>query len=308
MVARYVFVNGVGLVDLLGSAGPVAPEAPSGTVLINGNLESAAVQSPMTRETLWAFTGRANYGQASNLVNTRVVQTDGPGGVTSKVWEQNFPAVVSGSTSNYAMPPTGTGIALTSLKLPTATEHARISYDVRFLSDGPPFGWGGKLWGLGGIGQGRTSVPTGGQPSPYGWSCRPMFRGAKRGSAGENNLTANAVFYMYEPQQPSGTVGGDRQTGKQFVRGQWHHIEQEFVMNSVASPGVPVANGIHRGWIDGVQCWEKLDQVFRVYTDAMVTHAVLDNFYGGDDEADNSPWGPKADTRIQFDNLVVTAY
>lgn len=302
MVARYAYLNGYGLVDMLSgkSAGPGVP-ATVGIEAINSSLQVATLASPISREDMWDFVG-AKYGSYSNFVNTSVVQTDGPGGVSSKVLNQHFP---TNGGSNYAADPTGTGITLSSTPLAGGpVTEATIEYDFRCKSSGPnPWGWGGKLPGLAGVKPGAGGVPGGGSPSPNGWSGRLMFRG----TSARTETQARLVGYVYDPTQgTNGTVyGQDRDTGKSLKANTWHHLKQQYVMNSIATEGsVGNPDGIHRIWLDGVLCWESKTQVYRLFADAKITHLMWDNFYGGDTAA----WGPLIDVDHQFDNLVVTTY
>jgi hypothetical protein len=244
---------------------------------------------------MWTFIG-ANYGGTSNFVRTSVRSVVGPFGTTSKVLNQHFTA---GQFS------TGDGIALTGVPLPAAYEEASIEYHVRFTSNGTPWGWGGKLPGLGGIRPGtQTNPPTGGSPTVNGWSGRSMWITPAAGFSGEGPLSPNEwIGYIYDPTQGSG-FGLNRRTRKTFIRDQWHHIKQYYKMNTVTVEGstTPTANGIHRMYFDGALCWEKTNQIFRYYTTAKITHMVWDNFYGGG----TVDWAPTADTDIQFDNLLIT--
>jgi hypothetical protein len=304
MASRWAFIKGIGMVDLLKASTTVPPPVAVGNQVIQGDFESATVGSPMLRPDLWDFLG-VQYGSYSNLTNTSVVQTDGVGGVTTKVWDQFYPAVVSGSTSNYAMPPTGTGIALTSC--PLAGGGVDMDYRMKG-SGGTPWGWGGKIPGLGGVKPGAGSVPSGGSPSPNGWSGRLMFR--RLGTAAQANLQANVVGYLYTPSLPANSIGNDLPTGKLLTANKWHHLKQYYKMNTVTTEGstTPPADGIHRIWVDGVLSYESTTTVFRYYTTANINAFVWDNFYGGNDASDGAPWGPVIDTHQQFDNVIVTTF
>lgn len=316
MVSRYAFVTGRGLMDLV--KGTSTPAVPAGTKVIDENAENYVVIAPINRNDMWRFTGsyaknastgvESGYGSYSNFTNTAAVQVnDGPYGSPSIVVEQNFP---SNNNSNYAMPNTGTGISLTSTPLKGgAVEEASIEFHFRAVSAGVPWGWGGKIPGLGGLKPGASGgVPTGGQPSPNGFSCRMMFR--RIGTAADANMNANLVSYFYSPNLPAGAIGNDISTGKVLKANTWHKIKQYHKMNTVITEGDtnPPADGIHRIWLDDVLCYESTTTVYRFYTDAKITHLVWDNFYGGNDVTDGKPWGPVADTRHQFDNHVITTY
>lgn len=305
MVSRFIWINGVGMVDVLKAS--TIPVVSPGTVQLMSDVESATVGSPITREDMWAFIG-ARGGSYSNFTNTSVVQTDGRGGATSKVIDQFYP---SNGQSNYAMPPTGTGISLTSV-VPIAggsVEEATLEFDYRMkCASGVPWGWGGKIPGLGGKRPSTSSIPTGGSPSPNGWSARLMYR--RDGTEAAASLRANLVGYFYSPNLPAGAIGNDLSTGKYLQANTWHRLRQYHKMNTVTTEGstTPPADGIHRIWLDDVLCYESTTTVYRFYTDAMITHLVWDNFYGGSDAADGKPWGPLVDTHQQFDNLKITTY
>jgi len=304
MVSRYIWVNGKGMVDLLSA--PTIPTVPSGTIELQENMETATVISPIVREDFWKWIG-SNSGSYSNFTNTSVVQTDGPGGATTKVLDQFFP---SNGNSNYAMPPTGTGIAITSVApLPGGSvEEASIEFWFRAKATGVPWGWGFKIPGLGGKRPSVSQVPTGGQPSPNGWSGRLM--GRRIGNAAAANLQADLKGYLYVPTLPANAFGNDLVTNRVLVANTWHKIKQYYKMNTVIAEGstTPPADGIHRIWLDDVLCYESTTTVFRYYTDAMITNVVWDNFYGGNDATDGSPWGPVVDTHHQFDQHIITTF
>jgi hypothetical protein len=311
MVSRSAVVTGRGFLDLLSGSTtvPVAPiitPTSGGTQTINSNLESAVVQAPISREDMWAFTGTPNYGSYSNFQWTSVVQTDGPGGASSKVLNQHFG--YNGGT-NYAADPTGTGLTLTSAVLAGGpVDEASIEFDFRckpsVAGSGTPWGYGGKIPGLAGV-HGSNSVPTGGNPSPNGFSARCMWR---RENA--TSLRANLVGYFYSPQLAPNSIGNDLATGQFLYSNQWHHIKQYHKMNTVTTEGstTPPADGIHRIWLDGVLVYESLTTVYRFYSDANINRLCWDNFYGGNDANDGFPWGPRVDADQQFDNFVVTTF
>lgn len=297
MVSRGVFAPGRGAVDLLSGGWTETEATPIGSTALSSTLEAATVANPISLTDMRTFIG-ASYGGATNYQFTSVVSTTGPAGSTSKVLNQHMEAGtwgMPGGTGN------GTGIALTSTPLKGgAVDEASIEFDIRFVGSGQ-WDLGGKIPGLGGLRPGASGgVPTGGDPSPDGWSGRSMFR---RNNAAPT-VSANWVGYMYDPQQAAGQYGQDRTTGKLFTWGTWFHIKTAYKMNTVTTEGssTPPANGVHRMWHNGVLCYENLAQVYRRYTAARITHLVWDNFCGGNDVTFAAP----ADFEIQFDNLLIT--
>jgi hypothetical protein len=296
MASRGAFINGRGSLDLLSGSWDEVVVPNQGTTALSSTLETATVANPIGLTDMRTFIG-ANYGGATNYQYTSVVSTAGTGGATSKVLNQHIEAGtwgMPGGTGN------GTGIALTSTPLKGgAVDEASIEFDIRFVGSGQ-WDLGGKIPGLGGIRTGQAGgVPTGGDPQPYGWSGRSMFR---RNNAAPT-VSANWVGYVYDPLQAAGQVGQDRATGKLFTWGTWFHIKQAYRMNSITTEGsIGAANGVHRMWHNGVLCYENLAQVFRIYASARITHLVWDNFCGGNDVTFAAP----ADFEIQFDNLVIT--
>jgi hypothetical protein len=301
MVARLVNVTGRGALDLLSGGTTSSPGTPAGgTAVVSSTAEGFTVADPIPIADMRSFLGiTTSYGGSGNVGNTSVRTGTGPAGTTTKAVVQDFPAVVSGSTSNNGMPPTGTGIALTSAPLAGgAVNEASIEYDFRAVATGgPPWGWGGKLPGLGGIGQGQSSVPTGGSPSPYGFSARLMFR--RIGTQAAANTQANLVGYFYSPDLPAGAIGNDIPTGKVLNANTWHHLKQYHKVNTVTTEGStsPPANGIHRIWLDGVLCWESTTTVYRYYSDANINRLCWDNFYGGSTRPTPRTRGVRSSTR-----------
>lgn len=295
---RLVSVVGRGSLDLANSfaAGPTTPTGSSLSTIRSNDATGLTVANPISNADMWSWLGR-QYGGTSNFANTSVVSTTGPGGSTSKVLDQYLQSGtfgMPGGTGN------GTGIALTSCPLGASYEEATIEFDMRFVGSGQ---WplGGKIPGLGGVLPGKGSVPTGGDPSIYGWSGRSMFRRYNP------NPTVNGfwVGYIYDPTQPAGSVGQDRTTNQLFTWGTWVHVKTYYKMNTVTTEGSssPPADGIHRMWWNGTLVYENLAQVYRYYAAARITHLVWDNFLGGNDPSWNAP----SDVHVQFDNLLVQA-
>lgn len=266
--------------------------APSATTILSSTLESAALQTPIATADMYRFLGQSSYGGASNFVRTGVVNALGRG----KVLNQHF-------TAGQYSP--SDGIALTGSPLPASYDEASIEYDVRFVSAGVPWGWGGKLPGLGGVRPGFGNPPTGGQSSQNGWTGRSMWITPSAGFGSENPKSpVEWIGYIYDPTQGAGSFGQNRRTGKSFIIGQWHRIKQSYKMNTIATEGsTPNADGVHRMWFDGELVFQKTNQVYRYFEAGRITHLVWDMFYGGN----TASWAPAADTDIQVDNLLITS-
>lgn len=257
---------------------------------VASDAESYAEADPIPEADMWDFIG-AVYGGESNFVRTSVVDD---GGVRGKIIRQSFT--------------TRDGIALSGMPLPVVGNEASIEYYVRFSHVGvdDAWGWGGKLPGLGGK---NPSVggnpPDGNQPTPHGWSGRGMWITPEAGFPAENPLApVEWCGYIYDPMQPPNVSGQNRRTRKIFAEDTWYHLKQYYKMNTIVTEGVTAnTNGIHRMWLDGVQCFEKTNQVFRLYAAANVTHMMWDNFYGGN-TADWYPT-PGVTTTIDFDQLII---
>jgi hypothetical protein len=287
-------------------AAPAAAALPSwtshaatGTTILSSNLESATVASPISVADMQTFLGdTTQVGGASTYAFTSVKWAAGRDKLSTKVLSQRL------ARGTYGMPGNGhggTGIAINGVNVAGAPVYeASIQYDVRFVGSGQwPFG--GKLPGLGGMLVGHGNPPTGGSPSPYGWSGRLMHRRTQKDNP---SAPGKLVGYVYDPTQiGAGTVGQDRETGVELVWGRWYRVKQSYRMNNVITEGVAGRpNGVHRIWVDDVLVFEKTDQIFRVYEQAKVTHYLHDVFLGGNDPAWNAP----ADLDVHIDNLLIT--
>lgn len=299
MVARLASVTGFGSLDLLATSAASSGPPTLPLVWDDTLTESGTVASPISNADMQNRWLPVSYGGTSNYVNTSVVNATGPSGTAIKALQQNFTTV-----PQYGMPPTGEGLALTSAPLGATYTEAVLEYDFRAVSSGVPWGEGGKLPGLGGVVPGHGGVPTGGSPSVYGWSSRFMFRRFSNDPTGINPA-ARLVLYVYDPTQPAGAIGQDRETNKTMVASRWYHMAQYHRMNTVVTDGNtnPPADGIHRAWLDGNLWWDKPDQTYRYYAAGAITHICHDIFYGG---ADNG-WGPLQPTQLQLANLKITA-
>lgn len=191
------------------------------------------------------------------------------------------------------------GVSYQPIFARTTVDHAEMSYWVRFNTN---FEWGGggKLPGFGGNNSKVSVPPAGGIPSPYGFTCRPMWRAAPNFSGAIPNkieLTA----YLYLPKLPADTFGIDRHYGVElgdtggFSDGTWRHVKQVLKMNTSTvsnnnlDPATLVqgtdyqADGLHEVWINGVRVYQKTDEVWRLYNDVHITRMHWSVFRGGGD-------------------------
>lgn len=258
-------------------------------LLVNGVLDGLTVGDPMLMNDLKTAVGNPAAGSAPvNLLELRADDASGHGKHIS--WT-SLANTKSGGFTYYP-------------KLPMAVTHAKMSYWVRFRGSGGNefiYSKGGKLWGLGGCMSPLTKPPTGGSPSPYGWSSRTMWLGDSVGGDRVNN--DHMIGYFYGPTQSAGsygqnrkaTVGGLGVTPVGFggsggrADGAWHLVQQEHKMNTVTTEGNsnPPADGIHRMWLDESLVYENTSTQYRLYTAASITNICADLFRGGPDDT----WG-----------------
>ena len=277
----------------------LSSDAATVTTILSSNLETATVASPISVADMQTFFGdTTGVGNANNYAFTSVKYAAGRDKLSTKVLSQHL------EQGTYGMPDAGlggTGIAITGVNLKNAPIYeATIEYDVRFVGSGQwPFG--GKLPGLGGVLAGHgTNPPTGGNPSPYGWSGRLMHR---RTQANNPSAPGKLVGYVYDPTQPAGRYGQDRDTGVQLVWNRWYRVKQSYRMNNIVNEGVEGRpNGIHRIWVDDALVFENTAQIFRIWEQAKITHYVHDLFLGGNDP----DWAAPADLDVHIDNLLIT--
>lgn len=261
-------------------------------ILLRSSLANVKVQDPISTPLMHQFLG-ARYGSDANFKHTSIQVAPDKTGKLVPVLNQHLAAGTFGMPGGGG---NGTGLALTGTRLPEAFYEATIEYDVRFVGTSPwPFG--GKLPGLGGIMPDHGNPPTGGKPSKYGWSSRPMFRRVHG-----NPDVANLVDYLYHPDQTM-NIGDDFKTDKFLHWENWHTIKQSVRMNSIYEEGERVkADGRLRMWLDGEMCIDQNDIIFRHWYAAKVTHMVFDIFCGGNDPA----WAPLSDIDVQIKNLTIT--
>lgn len=256
--------------------------------ILNTDFDAFPVSDPITIEDYRTAMGMTSGGGSSTVARTAIVSEAGRGNII----RQHFHAGQYG---------TADGISVNA-PLIMAVDEATITFDVRFTGGGFDWGWGGKLPGLAGIRPGYGSPPSGGAPSPYGWSCRGMW--ITPGSyPGSSSVPNEWVGYMYDPTQLPGNYGQNHQTNVSFVADQWHTVRQYYKMNTVNVEGVSGnADGIHLMWLDDVLVYSNYTQVYRIYEEARITHLMWSMFYGGS----TVDWAPAIDTDIDIDNLLIS--
>lgn len=260
-------------------------------LMVNGDLSGLTVANPISAADAKTAVGNpsASNGPFSLL---RLRADDGTGRGKHISWTSP-PNTKSGGFTWYPA-------------LPMAVERARLTYWVRFRGSGGNqwiYSLGGKLPGLGGCISPLTKPPTGGSPSPYGWSSRFMWLGDSVGGDRTNN--DHMIGYLYAPNQSSGsygqnrkaTVGGLGATPVGFggsggrADGAWHKVSQTHYMNSVTTQGAtnPPANGYHAMHLDDALVYENSSTIYRFYTAASITNFCFDTFRGGADDSWGAP-------------------
>jgi hypothetical protein len=100
-------------------------------------------------------------------------------------------------------------------------------------------------------------------------------------------------------QTTSNNVYCGNGTGGMFIPDRWYLVEMFVKMNTVTSTAAN-ADGIIRGWIDGVLNYEKTNMIFRIPgNDNLHVHRVWLNVYKG------GIYGNCTDTGIYLDQMVV---
>jgi hypothetical protein len=128
--------------------------------------------------------------------------------------------------------------------------------------------------------------------NPYGSRVDAMtyaYHAAMKGNYGDGWRwgTPSTGWVNYEPER-------------------WYCIEQYVKMNTLSGPydalgnGVGNADGIIRGWVDGVLVLEKKDVVFRKHPAIRVDEIWLDHYHGGTTK-------PEVEHGFEMANLVVAA-
>lgn len=201
-------------------------------------------------------------------------------------------------------------------QFPSTQLEAILEYDVRFginSSDFSPWGWGGKLPGLGGVDMVAGTSP--GKPSggngptiSDGWSGRLMWIGrAANGTSSYNTQLGSrpnrGLLYTYG-YDGVGQYGDNRwfdtsttATGS-WVAGTWHHMLVQYRMNSLG-----VADGYLLAQIDGVTVYETATWMPRgVNANVRISHLWMHCFRGGD----TTEWSVATEEYVDIDNLVIT--
>lgn len=255
--------------------------------LLDTDFDALTIADPISLTDFRAAMGDSNVGGTSTVAQTALLAATSHG----QVIEQHFP----GGSTNFDT----TGIkAFIDEPFGSGVDEVTIEYWFRILGD---LGGGGKLPGPGGIVPGNGNPPTGGSPSPYGWTARLMWLSDQYGGdvAGGHEI----IGYVYDPTQPSNNYGQNRHTGVEMLADTWFKGRQRIVMNTIASEGSSGnADGIHQIWINDSLVYSVTNQVWRIYAASPVTHLLWHEFYGGATNA----WYPAADAEIEVDDLLIT--
>ena len=140
-------------------------------------------------------------------------------------------------------------------------------------------------------------------PSPNGyyysgWSMRHQAApGPVDGAANPYGAAVQAYTYAYYATM-QGPYGDSWRWGNPVVGyvgfnpDQWYCIEQYVKVNTVTAPfdalgnGTGVADGIIRGWVDGVLVFERTNVVFRKHPAIKIDEVWLDHYHGGTEPAE----------------------
>lgn len=195
-------------------------------------------------------------------------------------------------------------------QMPQTVSEAVLEYDVRFASPFSPFGWGGKLPGLGGVDMVAgvsPSRPSGGNgPSiTDGWSGRLMWIGrATNGTSSYNTLLGTRsnrgllYTYGYDGAGQYGDNDWFTPAGDSFVPGTWHHLRIHYRLNSLGQ-----ANGFLAVQIDGAVVYTESTWMPRnVNANVRISHLWMHIFRGGD----TSDWSTPTEEYVDIDNLRIT--
>lgn len=174
-----------------------------------------------------------------------------------------------------------------------------LSYRIRFGA-GFDFVRGGKLPGLaGGTGNTGGNVPDG----TDGWSARMMWRTDGSGGSATTRDAANAVQYVYHPDQPD-TFGEDFRWDDgpddewvEFEDDRWYQFEHRVLMNT---PGEN--DGEIQAWLDGEQVLDVQGLRFRDVSTFGIDELLFSTFFGGSSDI----WAPSKDEFVYYDDFVVS--
>lgn len=197
--------------------------------------------------------------------------------------------------------------------LPVQPDEAILEYDIRFEHDFNPWGWGGKLPGLGGVDKTTNTTPgypSGGThipPLTQGWSGRQMWVGRDAGGASSyssfvGTRPVRGLFYGYGYDQVSrygdnGWYNTATSSSGSWVSGTWHHMKIHYKLNTVG-----LANGESETWIDGVSVYRDTTWQPRNNSNVHISHLWMHLFRGGD----TAEWGVATDEYIDIDNIKIS--
>jgi hypothetical protein len=273
---------------------PDSEPPPAGNVLWQDKFDTA-INGQLTK-----VTGDALFGPTAAATNGATYQygsihIDPDGG---KFLRQSIPA---GELGAFIVSPV----------LSQPTDHAILSYDIRF-DDNFDWRWGGKMPGLVGVAPGHGIYePTSGNANrDVGFSTRLMWHGrgddgtrpfeGKLGPipAGSDN---DVVTYIYAKNPSAGFNGYGWHTnlGTELQRGQWHRITMEVQLNTVGA-----SDGVYKVWIDDSLRYSATDWEYRSSADVQIEAVLYDIHRGGGTTPPS--WVSTRDTHIDVRNMVVT--
>ena len=274
--------------------GPDPGTPPAGNVLWSDRFDSAPTGQ------LTKVTGDALFGPTAALTN---------GGTYAHGSIHIDPD--GGKLLRHTIPAGQLGAFIVSPQLIRPTDHAVLSYDVRF-DENFDWRWGGKIPGLVGVAPGHSIYePTSGNADrSVGFSTRLMWHG--RGDDGtrpfqgklgpiragtDNDLVT--YIYAHNPSAGFNGYGWHTSLGSALQRGQWHRITMEVKLNTVGA-----ADGVFKVWVDDDLRFSATNWIYRDRSDVMIEAVLYDIHRGGGTTPPS--WVSSRETHIDIRNMTVT--
>jgi hypothetical protein len=190
-------------------------------------------------------------------------------------------------------------------------DEAIFEYSIKFVGNWDPWGWGGKLPGLGGVRPGASvSAPSGGNGGTDGWSGRLMWIGRDAGGGGPYSGSRGSrknigLYYNYgfdqvekDPPTAYGDNGWFNTPASQdtFKSDVWHKVRIHYRLNTVGQ-----ANGFVQVKLDSQVVYEKRTWRPRNRTDIHIGQVWWHFFRGGND----ADWSVATEEDILIDNVLL---
>lgn len=272
--------------------GPVTP--PPAGVLWSDRFDSAP-NGQLTKVTGDALFGPTGAPTSAGTYAHGSIHADPAGG---KLLRQSIPAG-------------GLGAFIVSPKLVRPTDHAVLSYDIRF-DENFDWRWGGKIPGLVGVAPGHSIYePTSGNADrSVGFSTRLMWHG--RGDDGTRPFQGklgpipaavdnDLVTYIYARNPSAGFngYGWHASLRSALQRGKWHRITMEVKLNRVGAQ-----DGVFKVWVDNTLRYSANNWSYRDRADVMIQAVLYDVHRGGGTTPPS--WVSSRNTHVDIRNMTVT--